>query len=479
MMTVYMRAVRAAARFTAGFRKDASGNVAVIFALAGVILMLAIGAAVDVGRWLHARDQTVAAIDAAVLAGGRALQTNSSNKSGAIAAAQKYYAENVTSRLSVINDTVNFTVAPDGMGMTATGSAYIKTPFLQFAAIDKLPLISTSQTEFGKSQIAVGGNGGENIEVAVMLDITGSMCNSAPGQTQSACKSGRKIDAMKAAATDLVNIIVWQDQSKFTSKVSIVPFSDSVRLPSSAIAKAMGSPTKSIKKTSGNTDYYYNRTEPCVVERSGSNRYTDVAPSANNYSMPIRWDVGYNNRNNFATCTLDASSEVLPLTSNKQALLDKIDDLTGKGGTAGQVGTAWAWYTLSPNWKSLWASSAQPAAYNTPNTRKIAILMTDGEYNTEYTSEGIKTGSPGAGSTAANGTSATQAKELCKAMKKTAVNIEIYTVGFEVGNNASANDVLSTCATTPGQYYDAKDEDELQQAFRDIALKLSSLYLSK
>ncbi len=82
MMTVYKRAVRAAARFSLRFRDDTSGNVAIIFALVGVVLMLAIGAAVDVGRWLHARDQTVAAVDAAVLAGGRALQTNSSDKSG-------------------------------------------------------------------------------------------------------------------------------------------------------------------------------------------------------------------------------------------------------------------------------------------------------------------------------------------------------------------------------------------------------------
>jgi hypothetical protein len=52
-------------------------------------------------------------------------------------------------------------------------------------------------------------------------------------------------------------------------------------------------------------------------------------------------------------------------------------------------------------------------------------------------------------------------------------------VGFEVGNNASAADVLSSCASEPGKYYNAEDEEELKQAFRDIALKLSSLYLSK
>ena len=32
-----------------------------------VVLLLSIGAAVDIGRWLHARDQTVQAVDAAVL----------------------------------------------------------------------------------------------------------------------------------------------------------------------------------------------------------------------------------------------------------------------------------------------------------------------------------------------------------------------------------------------------------------------------
>ena len=469
------------ARATSRYRDDASGNIAIVFALMGVGLMLAIGAAVDVSRWLNARDQTVAAIDAAVLAGGRSLQTNSKDESAAVAAAQKFYDENVTSRLPVVNDSVTFSVNSDGMGMKASGTAYIKTPFLRFASIDKLPLLSTSQTDFGESQIAVGGNGGENIEVALMLDVTGSMCDTAPGRTQPPCTSGRKLDAMKDAAKDLVGIVVWDDQSKFTSKVSIIPFSDSVRLSATSVAKAWGNPapTLSIKKTKNSTDYYYNRTANCVVERIGSNRYKDVAPSASNYSLPIRWNVASNKKSQVAECTLGAASEILPLTSDKDTLLSKISGLSGKGGTAGQVGTAWAWYTLSPNWKALWPSS-EPAAYGTTNLRKIAILMTDGEYNTEYTAEGIKTGEPGASSTPANGTSAVQAKALCEAMKKKPdINIEIYTVGFEVGGNASAKDVLSSCASEPGKYYDAKDVDELKQAFRDIALKLSSLYLSK
>ena len=507
-------------RILRSFCADRSGNVAIIFALVGVVLMVAIGGAVDVGRWLHARDQTIAAIDVATLAGGRALQTNSSDKSAAIAAAKKYYDENVTSRLSVVNDSIKFEVAPDGMGITASGTAYIKTPFLHFAAVDKLPLINTSQADAAQSQIAVGGNGGENIEVAVMLDITGSMCNSPPSDSQNPCTSGKKIEAMKEAAKDLVNIVVWQDQSKFTSKVAIVPFSDSVRLPSSALTKAWGNPAKVVKKTTGSGNsaktYLYNRTERCVVERAGTNRYTDMAPSSNNYVTPIRKEVaeitahqgtvsidGSTSKtegttvtiawksnsglstsqknalltaaNNFATCTLASEGEVLPLTSDKTKLNDKIDDLAAKGGTAGQVGTAWAWYALSPNWNTTLSGSGA-SAYGGKDLRKIAILMTDGEYNAQYDASGINTNDPGAGS-AANGTSPVQAKALCTGMK--AKGIEIYTVGFGDGITSSAKDVLNSCATEPGKFYEAKDEEELRQAYRDIALKLSSLYLSK
>jgi Flp pilus assembly protein TadG len=62
------------------WRLDQSGNVAIVFALMAVVLMLAVGVAVDIGRWLHARDQTVGAVDAAVLAGARWLQTNSTDR---------------------------------------------------------------------------------------------------------------------------------------------------------------------------------------------------------------------------------------------------------------------------------------------------------------------------------------------------------------------------------------------------------------
>jgi hypothetical protein len=182
-------------------------------------------------------------------------------------------------------------------------------------------------------------------------------------------------------------------------------------------------------------------------------------------------------------CTIPSSGEVVPLTSTKQTLLDKVDSLQAAGGTAGHLGTAWAWYTLSPNWSSLWSgSSNRPKAYGTADLRKIAILMTDGEYNTQYDSNGIVVqnwgGGGGSCQGAANGCSTDQARALCTAMK--AKGITVYTVGFDVGGpSTTASQLLSQCATDPTKYYNADDGEDLKQAFRDIALKLSSLYISK
>lgn len=455
----------------ARFGASQSGNVAVLFALMVVVLLLAIGAAVDVGRWLHARDQTSSAIDAAVLAGGRVLQTNSSDTAGAIAAAEKYYAENVTSRLPVVDDSVAFTTADNGSAMTASGTAYIKTPFLQLANISRLPLIDMAEA---KAQRKIG-----NKEVALMLDVTGSM-------------AGQKLEDLKAAAKDLIEILLPEGQT--TVKVSLVPFSEDVRLPTTSalnIARGTaglpncrrlknGNSSSCSTNVNGSTDYYRST---CVVERSGTEKYTDAAPAAGKYVMAhYTRDSTGSGSNKVGKCVIPAGSEIMPLTDDKAALLAKITGLKDGGGTAGHIGTAWAWYTLSPNWGSLWSSN-QPQPYDTSDLKKIAVLMTDGEYNTEYDKNGVKTGSPNAGA-AVNGTANTQAAALCSAMKQK--GIEVWTIGFDLGSPGNAAyQMLKTCASPsegpsdPEKFYATATGEQLKQAFHDIGLKLSKLHLSK
>lgn len=479
MKTLLARCGHRVRRHLARFGANRSGNVAILFALTAAVLLLVIGGAVDIGRWLHARDETIAAIDAAVLAGARALQTDPNDTAGAVAAAQKFYEENVKSRLPVTDDTIKFSMADNGESMTASGSAYIKTPFLQFASIDKLPLINSSTAELSKATRNIG----ENLEVAVMLDVTGSM-------------SGQKLQDLKEAAKDLVDIIVAAGDKDVTTKVALVPFSEDIRLPTTAaLNKARGNnlpDTKSVTTGSGwrqQTKTYY--LSDCVVERTGSQKYTDAAPDSGQYVMGHYtedytssgggggWGWGHgggwgSGGKKEGKCTIPEDSAITPLSDNAEELKSKIDDLSASGGTAGHLGTAWAWYTLSPNWDSLWSAQSRPVAYGTPNYRKIAILMTDGEYNRQYDSNGVSASA----SKAANGSSAVQARALCSAMKQ--AGIEIYTIGFDLsGPSSSSYQTLEQCASTEEKFYVTATGTQLQQAFRDIALKLSKLYLSK
>jgi hypothetical protein len=228
----------------------------------------------------------------------------------------------------------------------------------------------------------------------------------------------------------------------------------------------------------GSTDYYRST---CVVERSGNDKYTDAAPASGKYVMAHYTQSGGGwggGGGTTGSCVIPAGSEIMPLTDDKNALLAKIAGLNDGGGTAGHIGTAWAWYTLSPNWGSLWPTS-QPKPYGTQDLDKIAILMTDGEYNTQYDKNGVQTGSPNAGG-AVNGPATTQAEELCKAMKKPGVDIQIWTIGFDLGSEwSSSYQMLKKCASDSLKFYPAATGEELKLAFQDIGLKLSKLHLSR
>ena len=346
------------------FGRDRSGNVTMLFGMMAVVLTLSVGAAVDLGRWLHARDQTAGAIDAAVLAGVRYLQTNSTDQAGAVNAAKKFYAQNVTSRLNVTDDTVAFAVTDNGISMTSSGGAYIATPFLQLANIAKLPLFADCQgrkRHIGNSRKSRIDARRDRLDVRVAITIA-------------SCSSASKLDGMKTAANQMIDIMLPEGQSNYSAKISIIPFSEEVRLPTTtALNAARGTVTptcKRIKDSSSNgstttctgntpngyTDYYL---APCAVERTGTEKYTDAGPGTSKYvvgSLQQR----YNRQRQQQGRRLHGSHGFRdPASDQRSHDTDGQDQRSqGQGGTAGQIGTAWAWYTLSPNWNALWPSSA-------------------------------------------------------------------------------------------------------------------------
>jgi Flp pilus assembly protein TadG len=213
----------------------------------------------------------------------------------------------------------------------------------------------------------------------------------------------------------------------------------------------------------------------CVTERIGPDAMNDKAPSVSY--------VGLNYPSTSNPCP--AANTFLPLTSDKTALKNKVNALAATGSTAGHLGAAWGWYTLSPNWGSLFPPASRAGDYNVRSLFKIAVLMTDGEYNSAYCNGVIAGNSTsGSGSTndqincnATNGHSFDQALAYCQAMKD--AGILIYTVGFEVVADPRATQLVNQCATSPGHVYMATGSAQLREVFQAIARSINEVRLTR
>jgi Flp pilus assembly protein TadG len=214
----------------------------------------------------------------------------------------------------------------------------------------------------------------------------------------------------------------------------------------------------------------------CVTERTiAPYQYTDTAPA----TAPV----GPNYPSSSNGCL---TNQIVPLTSSKAALHTAINAFVAQGSTAGQIGTAWAWYMLAPSFASLWPTDSRPAAYNKPNLLKVMVLMTDGSFNSVYCNGVISADSTtGSGSNAdhincnaQNGNPFQQTKDLCDAMKS-GTGILVYTVGFDIADQTNEKDMLSYCASDASKFKLANDAAALTQAFKEIAQDIAQLRLSE
>ena len=441
-----------------------SGSVAILFAVLSVAVTVCFGAAIDFSRWLNARQQTMAAIETAVLAAARELQLNPQNVSGALATADSFYRENVKERLSLTSDTVTFRTEANNTAVTAMGAVFLSTTALRLAGINELSLLSLTGSEFAHAVLSMGPRAGTHVEAALVLDISSSM-------------TAAKMDDLKHSVTNFVEMAIWPDQANFTSRISVVPFTGDVRIPAGMIARVRdpalpGSIAMPVpcghRAAPGQVCTLTYRQTPCMAERQGIEKYSDAEPGLYNFVMPAYSTSG--------SCSTASGSEIVPLTNDKTLIRSRIAGLIAGNGAAAHSGLAWGWYTLSPAWNDIWpvpSSSATP--YGSSAHVKVAVLIADGDFTTEYDPNGLRTTALGAG-LAANGTSNAQTTALCEAMKS--AGIAIYAVAYGIEDGTSI-DVLQGCASAPAMYYRAQDGSQLMQALTDVAIRLSSLHLSQ
>ncbi len=439
--------------FVRAFRRDDQGAAAIQFTLMALPMAIAVFGMVDVSRASAAKMQLQDALDAAALAAARSSATTDTE---AQTVGSGVLTVDLTGARAVTLKASSFKIEGNKVVASATASM---SPVIASLWLD-------GDMELGAETEVLRAS--KNIEVALALDVTGSM-------------GGTKISDLRTAAKDLVDLVVQSQQKPFYTRVALAPYSMGVNVGSYA-GSVRGSYTTGTCTTAGCQKYKFTNAAGgqvtqtignCVSERVGAEAYTDAAPS-------IAY-VGRNYPNSGNPCL---GAQILPLTSDKVTLKARIDGLTAQGSTAGQIGLAWGWYLVSPNWGYLWPEAMnKPAAYGDKDLQKVVVLMTDGEFNTTYCN-GVISKDAGSGSgtnsehincNATNGGAFAQSKALCDAMKLKGV--VVYTVGFDLDSGGDAEEIMEYCATSAQHVFLPDTGADLKKAFREIAQDINALRL--
>lgn len=409
------------------FRQAEEGTVAVIFGLTAFVVILMAGLAIDAGRVYHAATKMTSALDAAVLSAAKTMREGEFSDQEIGQVAERYFQINIVgsgSNYAVI-ESLNATIDRDANSVTLTLASHVPTVFARLVGIEN----------FSVPRAATAIYQSADIELALQLDVTGSM-------------AGPRLADLKVAVRDLLDIMLPDEGTTNKVRVGLAPFSAGVNAGPYAAAVTDGRARDA--------------RDGCVYERLNLSDQASEAPAVGVKSLKARSDLTGRSIQN-----CPSNAEIVPLTDSKATLRSTVEGYRDGGTTAGHLGTAWAWYLVSPEWARVWASSSEPAAYRDGKTIKAVVLMTDGSYNT------IGGISDGDYSTIAHRASSI-AVDTCVAMR--AQGVRVYAVGFQAPT--AALETLRACATNASSFFDAANGEQLRRAFRAIATELNNLRLS-
>lgn len=419
------------------FKTDQRGATGLLFGIAVLPLVGAVGAAVDYSRAADQQSKIQRALDATAIALAREPATltgsNLQQRTETIFATL-YQPAGFVTRGAV-------TVSRTSTSVSVRSTATVQNAFMQVVGVPQSSVGGTADSTWGT----------QKIELALVLDNTGSMADSISGQ--------RKIDALKNAATTLLTDLRAIATDTDTVKVSIVPFDTEVRLD------VLGNPSYR-----GRDWYRFNQVTDralwtgYVFDRYGTYASTDDAPvSGNSNSMfPAPRDTEYHSTLSYQS-TRDLAV-MKPLTSlynysDYQALTSLVNSMQPRGFTNIGLGAMWGYATLTPS-----DPFTEAAALGTKDVKKFMVILTDGDNTMSHIN----------GSLQSNTTKIdAQTTAACTLVKQNN-NVELFTIRLLDGNTT----LLRNCATDSNHYFDVQNSAQLTSAFAAIVNAISGTRLT-
>ena len=399
------------------FAADAKGSVAIIFGLTLIPLMLAVGAAVDYSRASLVKADLQSATDGAILTVGRvASQSYSSTdytpqaRKAFDAAFQRPDGTTVTS----------FTVVKSGAVLTVEVVARVPLAFAGILKLDGVDVRATAMVDLGTT----------NIEVALVLDNTGSMAEAG------------KMTELKRAAKGLIDRLQTASAAAVTPniKIAIVPFDQHVRVTATV------PPPGWVRLTTGGgwgDDDDENAWKGLIIDRDQPYDVRGDLPSSLSATL-------------YPSYSADTSlRHIMPLSKDFAALRTHIDGMSANGYTNTTIGLAWGLNVLTPG-----APMSGTAEAPRPNLKKHIVFLTDGE-NTRnrWTTDSVQIDA--------------RTSLICGEIKKT--TITVHTIRLVEGNEP----LLKNCASDPSLYHSVTSATNLTPIFDKIANHIIPMRLAR
>lgn len=367
-------------KLTSRFASDQAGNFAIIYGLLATMMFGMIGVAIDYSWLSTVRSNMQGAADSAALVAASKSTLSDDNR-------KKLAADTFKANYTDTTD-VQLDTSLTGNEARVTARTTVKNMLGSFFGAS-----TTDVSVEAKAQGAIPSN----LEIALALDVSGSMDASIPG-------SGSRLEALQSAISDMIDQL--KSANDPTIKVGVVPF------------------TMTVNVGPGNSRFVTGTNDPlfagtawrgCVFERPSPNTFKDVPGNWRAYLWPpmpnVRGSGDYNfnwvqsngTNDGYASVREDLSSAtgpisgpnyncvtypIMPLTNDLDAIDRYVQSFEPRSnqGTLISPAVTWATRILSPG-----APFTEGNAYKPGNT-KLIIVVTDGEQVTEAENEGDRNG---------------------------------------------------------------------------------------
>ncbi len=468
--------LRAAMRnLLARFAVSNQGNVAIIFAIASIPMIAAMGLAVDYTRAAQTNSAMQDALDAASLALSRRADLSTMTPAQIQKFAQDYF--NANFHNSELQDlTLNASYTPTGPSVTISANGTLPTDFMGIIGTKEMPLGRSSTTVWGEAKL----------RVALALDNTGSMSSSG------------KMTALKTATHNLLTQLKGAASVNGDVYVSIIPFVKDVNVGSakynetwvkwdgtnSPIDDKLWDKLNGTCNNAGGSSHGRGRghggsspsdyTNQADCERNGYTWNPSPHQTWNGCVMDRDKDVDKNfDTLNTAPNVADPQTlfpaeqysacptQMMGLSYDWTSLNNKVDAMSPNGSTNQAIGLAWAWQSLTASPFTI------PSMDPSKVYKQVIILLTDG-LNTQdrWFGDGMHT------STDVND----RQQILCNNIK--ASGVKIYTVQVNTGGDPTST-LLQNCASSPDKFFLLTKADQIVTTFQQIGTELSDLRISQ